>query len=202
MVLEVHITSPEVKINALTNGLGDGDLFSSLAKKKVETFDELLRRAEKYITLQEVRKAKKIESKSSTDEKKKPSEVKQSSPELTRTRSRSRRKYYRGPIRPKSERFCRFHNEYRHDTNNYFLLRDEIERMIQAANVGGIKGIHHDALVITTNIAGKIKGGQYQSKRCYVDSVKIADDVISKDLGRVKDDDLGLKKPKIAEDEE
>lgn len=45
--LEVPTVTPEVKINALTNSLRDGKLFSSLTKKPVSTFDELLRRAEK-----------------------------------------------------------------------------------------------------------------------------------------------------------
>ncbi|KAL8534710.1 hypothetical protein ACS0TY_010663 [Phlomoides rotata] len=68
-------------------------------------------------------------------EKKKPPKVKQSSPEPTRTRSGSWRKYDRGPVRPKSDKFCHFHNEYGHDTNNCFHLRDEIERMIQASHL-------------------------------------------------------------------
>ncbi|KAL8464490.1 hypothetical protein ACS0TY_034136 [Phlomoides rotata] len=68
----VPIASLEVKINALTNGLRDGDLFSSLVKKHVAIFDDLLRRAEKYIILEEVQKAKKVELKPSTSEKRKP----------------------------------------------------------------------------------------------------------------------------------
>ncbi|KAL8506264.1 hypothetical protein ACS0TY_017221 [Phlomoides rotata] len=83
--------SPEVKINALTNGLRDGDLFSSLVKKLVATFDDLLRRAEKYITLEEVHKAKKAELKPSASEKKKAPEVK--SPDPKPTRGRFRRKF-------------------------------------------------------------------------------------------------------------
>lgn len=43
--------------------LRDGDLFSSLAKKLVTTFDELLNKVEKYVTLEEIRKAKKAKSK-------------------------------------------------------------------------------------------------------------------------------------------
>ncbi|KAL8491902.1 hypothetical protein ACS0TY_023484 [Phlomoides rotata] len=81
--LEVPTASPKVKINALTNGLRDGDLFYSLAKKYVATFDDLLKRAKKYITLEEVRKAKKTESKSSVSEKNKSPEVKSPDPEPT-----------------------------------------------------------------------------------------------------------------------
>ncbi|KAL8556080.1 hypothetical protein ACS0TY_003766 [Phlomoides rotata] len=58
--LEVPTASLEVKINALTNELRDGDLFYSLAKKHVATFDDLLRRAEKYITLEEKKKAPEV----------------------------------------------------------------------------------------------------------------------------------------------
>lgn len=46
---EVPIPTLEVKIKALTNSLRDGELFSSLKKKPVITFDELLLMAEKYI---------------------------------------------------------------------------------------------------------------------------------------------------------
>ncbi|KAL8512023.1 hypothetical protein ACS0TY_018473 [Phlomoides rotata] len=69
--LEVPSATPEVKINALTNDLMDRDLYSSLAKKLVQTFDELLKMAEKYVTLEEVKRAKKVETKSSATEKKK-----------------------------------------------------------------------------------------------------------------------------------
>ncbi|KAL8528044.1 hypothetical protein ACS0TY_005746 [Phlomoides rotata] len=41
-------------------------------RKPIATFDDLLRRAKKYITMEEVRKANKAESKPSTSEKKKP----------------------------------------------------------------------------------------------------------------------------------
>ncbi|KAL8483639.1 hypothetical protein ACS0TY_026358 [Phlomoides rotata] len=34
-----------------------------------------------------------------------------------------------------SDKFCHFHNEYGHDTDNYFHLRDEIERIIQAGHM-------------------------------------------------------------------
>ncbi|KAL8512073.1 hypothetical protein ACS0TY_018509 [Phlomoides rotata] len=81
--LEVPTISQEVKINTLTNGLRDEDFFSSLAKKPVETFDDWLMRDKKYITLEEVRKAKKAETKPSVTEKKKAPKVKLVSHELT-----------------------------------------------------------------------------------------------------------------------
>ncbi|KAL8505453.1 hypothetical protein ACS0TY_016627 [Phlomoides rotata] len=92
--LEVPIASLEVKINSLTNGFKDGDFFSSLAKKHVATFDDLLRRAEKYITLEEIRKAKKVESKPSASEKKKAHKVKLVDPEPTGGRFRRKFEKY------------------------------------------------------------------------------------------------------------
>ncbi|KAL8498321.1 hypothetical protein ACS0TY_021587 [Phlomoides rotata] len=87
----VPTSYPEVKINALTNGLRDGHLFSFLANKPVATFNDLLRRDKKYITLEEVRKAKKVESKPSASEKKKAPEIK--SPNHEPTRRGFRRKF-------------------------------------------------------------------------------------------------------------
>ncbi|KAL8502891.1 hypothetical protein ACS0TY_021859 [Phlomoides rotata] len=84
VALEVPSTTPEVKINALMNALKNGDLFSSLAKKLVQTFNELLKRSEKYVTLKEVKRAKKVETKSSTTEKKKELAPKWSSPDPPR----------------------------------------------------------------------------------------------------------------------
>ncbi|KAL8508000.1 hypothetical protein ACS0TY_018526 [Phlomoides rotata] len=48
-------------------------------------------------------------------------------PEIKFTYPRSR-----GPTSPKSEKFCHFHNDYGHNTNDCFHLRDEIERLVQA----------------------------------------------------------------------
>ncbi|KAL8531027.1 hypothetical protein ACS0TY_007876 [Phlomoides rotata] len=116
---------PLVHINALTNGLRDGDLFSSLAKKHVQTFDKLLKRAEKYMTLEEVKRAKKAQIKSSTVEKKKEPALKWSGPDQPKG----------GPQRPKSDKFYRFYNNYGHDTNSCYHLKDEIERVIQAGHL-------------------------------------------------------------------
>ncbi|KAL8497648.1 hypothetical protein ACS0TY_021111 [Phlomoides rotata] len=163
--LEVPTTSPEVKINALTNSLRDGDLFSSLAKKYVHTFDELLKRAEKYVTLEEVRKEKNAEAKSSAHDKNKESKRNNTGldlPKLGKTGPRVRYKKYiplklepaevleiaighpelkfpwsrsKRPTKPKSDLSCHFHNDYGHDTNQCFHLKDEIERLIQAGHL-------------------------------------------------------------------
>ncbi|KAL8515350.1 hypothetical protein ACS0TY_014165 [Phlomoides rotata] len=94
VALEVPTASPEVKNNVLTNGLRDGDLFSSLEKKHVANFDDLLRRAEKYITLEKVWKAKKAEMKPPASEKKKSPEVKPADVEPTGERFRRKFKKY------------------------------------------------------------------------------------------------------------
>ncbi|KAL8473724.1 hypothetical protein ACS0TY_030538 [Phlomoides rotata] len=88
-------------------------------------------------------------------------------------------------------------------------------------DVADIQHFHNDALVITTDITGfdvahifvdigsscdimffewEVKGGQYQARRCHVDSVKIADKVIAEELGRIRVDDPELKKPRVPED--
>ncbi|KAL8484402.1 hypothetical protein ACS0TY_026899 [Phlomoides rotata] len=67
--LEVPITTNEVKVNDLAQGLQDGDFFRSLAKCPSKTFDELLDRADKYINLEEARGIKKIEEKRSAPKK-------------------------------------------------------------------------------------------------------------------------------------
>ncbi|KAL8492544.1 hypothetical protein ACS0TY_023943 [Phlomoides rotata] len=147
------------------NALKDKDFFSSLSKKPVQTFDELLKTTEKYVTLGEVKKAKKVETKSSTTEKKKEPALKWSTPDPPRgsaSRSRGRYERYtplkmepaevlqvvsdhpelkflysstRGPQRPKLDKFYHLHNEYGHDTINNFHLKDKIERMIQTGHL-------------------------------------------------------------------
>ncbi|KAL8491560.1 hypothetical protein ACS0TY_023235 [Phlomoides rotata] len=83
-------------------------------------FDDLLRRAEKYITLEEVRKAKKTEMKPSASEKNKALEIRHVDPEPIG-----------GPTKLKSDKFCHFRNDYGHNTNGCFHLRDEIERLFK-----------------------------------------------------------------------
>ncbi|KAL8492245.1 hypothetical protein ACS0TY_023763 [Phlomoides rotata] len=109
---------PVVKINALTNNLRDGDMFSSLAKKLVHTFDELLKRAKKYVTLEEVHKAKKAEAKSSAHDKKKEPEVKST-----------------GPDPPKSGKTWPRGTYEKYTPLKLELAENEIERLIQEGHL-------------------------------------------------------------------
>ncbi|XP_012852392.1 PREDICTED: uncharacterized protein LOC105972002 [Erythranthe guttata] len=58
---EVPGLSQDVLTNALMQGLRDGELFRSLAKRAPSTYDELLKRTEKYIAMEEAREMKEEE---------------------------------------------------------------------------------------------------------------------------------------------
>ncbi|KAL2237546.1 UNVERIFIED_CONTAM: hypothetical protein Sindi_0946300 [Sesamum indicum] len=57
--LEVPSVTQEVKANAFSQGLLDGDFFKSLAKNLVSKFDALLARATNYINIEDTQAAKK-----------------------------------------------------------------------------------------------------------------------------------------------
>ncbi|KAL0434291.1 UNVERIFIED_CONTAM: hypothetical protein Slati_2763400 [Sesamum latifolium] len=143
--LEVPTTTQEVKASAFSQGLLDGDFFKSLAKKPVSKFDALLARVAKYINMEEAQAAKKDsrgekrkEVKEEAPSKKPRGDLRDRKPPLQRvnavytpltvpitqafmaveekgliTRPRSWRDT---PQRPKSDKFCRFHNDYGHTT--------------------------------------------------------------------------------------
>ncbi|KAL0458907.1 UNVERIFIED_CONTAM: hypothetical protein Slati_0517900 [Sesamum latifolium] len=158
--LEVPAATQEVKASAFSQGLLNGDFFKSLAKKPVAKFDALLARAAKYINMEEVQAAKKEtmgekrkEIKEETPSKKPRVDLRERKPPFQRvnavytlltipitqafmavegkgliTRPRSWRDT---PRRPKSDKFCRFHNDYGHSTEECRHLKNEIERLIQ-----------------------------------------------------------------------
>ncbi|KAL0455629.1 UNVERIFIED_CONTAM: hypothetical protein Slati_0902100 [Sesamum latifolium] len=144
--LEVPAATQEVKASAFSQWLLDGDLFKSLAKKPVSKFDALLARAAKYINMEEAQAAKK----ETRGEKCK--EIKEEAPsKKPRVDTRDRKSPFQrafmtveekglvmlprswrdAPQRPKSDKFCRFHNDYGHTTEECRHLKNEIERLIQ-----------------------------------------------------------------------
>ncbi|KAL0400246.1 UNVERIFIED_CONTAM: hypothetical protein Sradi_2367900 [Sesamum radiatum] len=158
--LEVPAATQEVKSNAFSQGLLDGDFFKSLAKKSVSKFDALLAQAAKYINMEEAQAAKKDskgekrkEVREEAPSKKPRGDLRERKPPFQRVnvvytpltvpiaralmaveekgliaRPRSWRNTSQ---RPKSDKFCRFHNDYGHTTEEYRNLKNEIERLIQ-----------------------------------------------------------------------
>lgn len=70
-MLEVPAALEEIKISAMTQGLGEGDLFRSLALDPIITFVRLLERAERYINLEEAQRIKKEEKRVQAQDRKK-----------------------------------------------------------------------------------------------------------------------------------
>ncbi|KAL0461287.1 UNVERIFIED_CONTAM: hypothetical protein Slati_0016300 [Sesamum latifolium] len=157
--LEVPSVTQEVKASAFSQGLLDRDFFKSLAKKPISKFDALLARAMKYINMEEAQAAKKEnrgekwkEVKEETPSKKPRIDTRDKNSHFQRvnvytpltipitqafmaveekgllTHPRSWRDISQ---RPKSDKFCRFHNDYGHTMEECRHLKNEIERLIQ-----------------------------------------------------------------------
>ncbi|KAL0289040.1 UNVERIFIED_CONTAM: Transposon Ty3-G Gag-Pol polyprotein [Sesamum radiatum] len=137
----------EVKANAFSQGLLDGDFFKSLAKKPVSKFDALLARAAEYINMEEAQAAKKD---SRGDKRKEIREEAPSKKPVVTSETENPpfqrvnavhpltvpitqalmvvkeknliarpRSWRDTPQRPKSDKFYRFHNDYGHTTEEY-----------------------------------------------------------------------------------
>ncbi|KAL0405953.1 UNVERIFIED_CONTAM: hypothetical protein Slati_3909200 [Sesamum latifolium] len=158
--LEVPSAIQEVKANVFAQGLMDGDFFKSLTKKPDTKFDVLLARAAKYINMEDAqaskregRGEKRKENKDENPSKKPKMDFKDKNPAWQRmnmvytpltipitqalmavegkgllSRPRS---YKDGPRQPKSDKFCRFHKDYGHTTEECRHLKREIEQLIQ-----------------------------------------------------------------------
>ncbi|XP_075515888.1 uncharacterized protein LOC142550695 [Primulina tabacum] len=160
MVIDVPSATPDILISAFTQGLRGYNFFKSLVKKPPATFEELLARAEKYMNVEEVQMARKSEPKASAKATQdvrptdlmprvgrfepptllgqfaayKPLKVNKARAfELCDERQliRRPRSSDRGPRNPRSERYCGFHKDYGHTTDECHHLNQEIERIIQ-----------------------------------------------------------------------
>ncbi|KAL0411743.1 UNVERIFIED_CONTAM: hypothetical protein Slati_3764000 [Sesamum latifolium] len=157
--LEVPSATQEVKASAFSQGLLDKDFFKSLAKKSVSKFDALLARAAKYINMEDAQAAKREshgekqkEVKEETPSKKPRIDTRDKKPPFQRVnvvytpltvpsqsfhgveekRLTDMPQVVEGhPQRPKSDKFCRFHNDYGHTTEECRHLKNKIERLIQ-----------------------------------------------------------------------
>ncbi|XP_073019383.1 uncharacterized protein [Primulina eburnea] len=159
--LEVPAAATETLVNAFTQGLRGGQFFSSLVKKPPQSYDELLSRAEKYVNLEDAQRQRRVDirpgEKDKGKEKVEPSRKRPA--ERTGERSRGpgpfpyaplamsleramaiceeRRKLERprqaekGPHLPPSDKFCEFHQEYGHVTNDCQKLGEEVQRIMQ-----------------------------------------------------------------------
>ncbi|KAL0454894.1 UNVERIFIED_CONTAM: hypothetical protein Slati_0828600 [Sesamum latifolium] len=159
-VLEVPSAAQEVKASAFSQGLLDGDFFKSLAKKPVSKFDAHLARAAKYINMEdsqaakkECRREKQKEVKEEAPSKKPRIDTRDKKPPFQRVNVvytpltvpitqafiaveekgllTCLRSWRDTPQRPKSDRFCRFHNDYGHITEECRHLENKIERLIE-----------------------------------------------------------------------
>ncbi|XP_073151849.1 uncharacterized protein [Henckelia pumila] len=160
LALEVPTATTDLLISAFTQGLAAGDFLKSLIKKPPSTYEELLARAEKYVNLEEIQVFRsngwtdKPASPKNTRITNTPQRVGPTPrPKLlgqftsftplrmSKTQAlqiceenilRQRPSWSeQGPRRPKSDKYCDFHNEYGHNTNDCRQLKQEIERIIQ-----------------------------------------------------------------------
>ncbi|KAL0401833.1 UNVERIFIED_CONTAM: hypothetical protein Slati_4213200 [Sesamum latifolium] len=154
--LEVPSATKEVKASAFSQGLLDGDFFKSLTKKPVSKFDALLARVANYINIEDAQAAKrrKEEGSEGRNPSKKPrTEFKEKKAPYQRINIvytpltvpitqafmaveekgllAKPMSWKEGPQRPQSEKFCHFHNDYGHTTEECRHLTNEIERLIQ-----------------------------------------------------------------------
>ncbi|XP_073128909.1 uncharacterized protein [Henckelia pumila] len=160
LALEVPTATTDLLISAFTQGLAMGDFLKSLIKKTPSTYDELLARAEKYVNLEEIQVSRSngwTDKPLSPKNFRTPNTPRRVGlvprPELlgqftsftplrmgkTQVMQICEEKRLlqrppwseQGPRRPKSDKYCDFHNEYGHNNNDCRQLEQEIERIIQ-----------------------------------------------------------------------
>ncbi|KAL0439180.1 UNVERIFIED_CONTAM: hypothetical protein Slati_2401000 [Sesamum latifolium] len=158
--LEVPSATQDVKASAFSQGFLDGDFFKSLAKKPVSKFDAFLARAAKYINMKDAQAAKKESRREKRKETKEEAPSKKARVDMQDKKTPFERvntvytaltvlitqaliavegkgllapprSWKDNPQRPKSDKLCRFHNDYGHTTEECRYLKNEIERLIQ-----------------------------------------------------------------------
>ncbi|XP_073143269.1 uncharacterized protein [Henckelia pumila] len=160
LALEVPAATTDLLISDFTQGFTTGDFLKSLIKISPSTYDELLARAKKYVNLEEIqvsRLNKGTDKSTSPKNTKIPNTPWKVGPaprpellgqftsftplRMSKTRvlqiCEEKRLLQRppwseqGPRRPKYDKYCDFHNEYEHNTNDCRQLEQDIERIIQ-----------------------------------------------------------------------
>ncbi|XP_073152593.1 uncharacterized protein [Henckelia pumila] len=160
LALEVPTATTDLLISTFTQVLATGDFLKSLIKKPSSTYDELLARAEKYVNLEEIQVSRSngwTNKPLSPKNVRTPNPPRRAGPvprpellgqftsftplRMGKTQvmriCEEKRLLQRppwseqGPRRPKSDKYCDFHNEYGLNTNDCRQLEQEIERIIQ-----------------------------------------------------------------------
>ncbi|XP_073064080.1 uncharacterized protein [Primulina eburnea] len=157
--LEVPAAATETLVNAFTQVLRVGQFFNSLVKKPPQSYDELLSRAEKYVNLEDAQRQRRVDVLPGDKGKEKVEPSRKRPAERAEERGRGpgpfpyvplamsleramaiceeRRKLERpkqaerGPRLPPSDKFCEFHQEYGHLTNDCQRLGEEVQRIMQ-----------------------------------------------------------------------
>ncbi|KAL0462033.1 UNVERIFIED_CONTAM: hypothetical protein Slati_0090900 [Sesamum latifolium] len=126
--LEVPAATQEVKASAFSQGLLDGDFFKSLAKKRSPSLTPSWPELRNTLTWRKLKQPRKIAEERSA--RRSGRMLLPRSPVLT---SETENPLSRGdtPQRPKSDKFCHFHNDYGHTMEECRHLKNEIERLIQ-----------------------------------------------------------------------
>ncbi|XP_073127795.1 uncharacterized protein [Henckelia pumila] len=160
LALEVPTATPDLLISAFMQGLDTKDFLKSLIKRPAKTYEELLARAEKYVNMEEIqvsRAAVKRERPKSPKGNRVPNhnsgmgqpfrpillgEFTSLTPlrmnkvralQICDDRKLTQRPPWaeKGPRNRESDKYCHFHNEYGHTTEDCRQLDQEIERIIQ-----------------------------------------------------------------------
>ncbi|KAL0456025.1 UNVERIFIED_CONTAM: hypothetical protein Slati_0941700 [Sesamum latifolium] len=179
-ILDIPNVDPGFLSSIMAQGLRNGDLADSLVGEPAATWDDLLARAEKFILIEESRRIKSIHRKQILREQ--PKKI----PMMERRREEPKRRpdYYtplrvtrtktlsiaeksgnvRWPLkmrdnkeRQKSRKYCKFHRDRGHDTEECFHLQQELERLIKL-------GYLPEELYHPTKMLRKTKGEGGQPK--------------------------------------